>query len=63
MDKYIRDFQDHDTYTLLEKYKNFLENQDVGKNEFVIPKFVMQQHNIRKVFIDKHRDLFRRFDS
>ena len=62
MDKYIKDFQDHETYQLLEKYKNFLENSDISKNEFIIPKFVMTQ-NIRKIFLEKHRDLFRKFDQ
>lgn len=40
MDKYIKDFQDHSTFPLLEKYKNYLENSEVNKNEFIIPKFM-----------------------
>jgi len=40
-----------------------LEAADVSKNEFLIPKFVFGKENIRKVFIEKHRDLFRRFDG
>lgn len=63
MDKYIRDFQDIEAYPLLEKYKNFMEAQEINRNEFIVPKFVMKSESIRKVFIEKHRELFRRQES
>ena len=63
IDKFIKNLQDHDTFAILERYKNFLDTMKVEKNEFIVPKFANQTQSIRKEFIDKHRELYRRFDD
>ena len=40
IEKQIKDFQMHTTYSILEKYKNFVEKCDLLNDGFVIPKFV-----------------------
>lgn len=39
IDKQVKDFDNHSTYSILEKYKNYVDKPDQLNNGFIIPKF------------------------
>jgi len=58
IDKQIKDFSSHETYPLLEKYKNYL-----GESCFSLLKSTQTKTNTRTEFVATHRDLYRRIES
>ena len=63
-DLQIKDFRNHETYTILDKYKNYLETADGPMDIMQIPKF-SQSNNMsskRGEFLKSHRELYRRYD-
>lgn len=53
----------HTTYSILEKYKNFVEKCDLLNDGFVIPKFVNNEQSSRADVLKDFRELYKRYDN
>ena len=59
----MKDFDNHSTYSILEKYKNYVDKPDQLNNGFIIPKFNYEQVQYRPEFVLETRNLMKRYDN